>query len=115
VVEGILIVKNFGILPQHYAASQSGKLRNWEKFNIEKLYIFIHNGQKINLIRECNEITIKYKLFFSDRWKNKLESYQDWYQENENLKSDETKRRGAALDRGTYFGLEGSFRKLNID
>jgi len=29
VVEGILIVKNFGILPQHYAASQSGKLRHW--------------------------------------------------------------------------------------
>jgi hypothetical protein len=48
-------------------------------------------------------------------WLKKLESYRDWFLEQDNMKSDESKRPGKSLDSGDLFGFEGSFRKLNVD
>lgn len=48
-------------------------------------------------------------------WKEKLRSYQSYFKERENWKTEEHKRPGGAFDCGKNFGYEGSFRKLNID
>ncbi|XP_069680230.1 clavesin-2-like [Periplaneta americana] len=50
-----------------------------------------------------------------DRWKQKLESYHNWFLEHEHLKSDEKKRPSGAIASSDLFGFEGSFRKLTVD
>ncbi|XP_069698824.1 retinol-binding protein pinta-like isoform X2 [Periplaneta americana] len=48
-------------------------------------------------------------------WKQKAETYNDWFKEQESIKSDESKRQGRAVTHGDLFGFEGSFRKLTLD
>lgn len=48
-------------------------------------------------------------------WVKKLESYRDWFVEQEKFKSDESKRIGKTVTSSDLFGFEGSFRKLNVD
>ncbi|XP_069699164.1 alpha-tocopherol transfer protein-like [Periplaneta americana] len=48
-------------------------------------------------------------------WLKKLETYQDWFLQHENVKSDEKKRLGGNATSSDLFGIEGSFRKLNVD
>ncbi|XP_069698919.1 alpha-tocopherol transfer protein-like [Periplaneta americana] len=48
-------------------------------------------------------------------WIKKMESYRDWFLEQDKMISDESKRPGKALNSGELFGIDGSFRKLNID
>jgi hypothetical protein len=55
------------------------------------------------------------KLSFSDAWKKKLESYHDWFVQQDKLKADELKRPGKRIDSADIFGFEGSFRQLSLD
>ncbi|KAF5287385.1 hypothetical protein FQA39_LY15923 [Lamprigera yunnana] len=48
-------------------------------------------------------------------WKQKIESYREWFLENKNYKSDESLRSGSPRTLETTFGIEGSFRKLDLD
>ncbi|KAJ9582715.1 hypothetical protein L9F63_022939 [Diploptera punctata] len=48
-------------------------------------------------------------------WLKKLESYREWFLEQDKYKSDESKRHGKAVQSCDLFGFEGSFRKLNVD
>jgi hypothetical protein len=48
-------------------------------------------------------------------WKKKLESYRDWFLEQENKKVDESKRPDKSFNISDLFGFEGSFRQLNVD
>ncbi|KAF5287384.1 hypothetical protein FQA39_LY15922 [Lamprigera yunnana] len=48
-------------------------------------------------------------------WKKKLESYRDWFLENGYYKSDESLRCGERRTTNNVFGVEGSFRKMDID
>nr|XP_022919566.1 retinol-binding protein pinta-like isoform X1 [Onthophagus taurus] len=50
-----------------------------------------------------------------DYWKNKVESYADWYKDDEKYGCDESKRPGKPKTSAELFGIEGSFRKLNVD
>ncbi|KAK9730723.1 CRAL/TRIO domain [Popillia japonica] len=50
-----------------------------------------------------------------DHWKKKIESYSEWFKEDEQYKTDETLRPGKPKTSGDMFGIEGSFRKLNLD
>lgn len=48
-------------------------------------------------------------------WKKKVESYRDWFLEDEKYKTDESKRPGTPRSVNNVFGMEGSFRQLSVD
>ncbi|CAH0726589.1 unnamed protein product, partial [Brenthis ino] len=48
-------------------------------------------------------------------WKAKVESYQDWFLEQDKQYSDESLRPDKPRTSSTLFGIEGSFRKLEVD
>nr|XP_018913551.1 PREDICTED: alpha-tocopherol transfer protein-like isoform X2 [Bemisia tabaci] len=50
-----------------------------------------------------------------DEWAKKLESYRDWFMTEGSVKADESKRPGKSNLQQDLFGIEGSFRKINID
>lgn len=55
-------------------------------------------------------------MFLStDYWKPKIESHRDWFIENGAHKTNESKRPGKPKTVESMFGIEGSFRKLNVD
>lgn len=51
----------------------------------------------------------------NNAWKAKLESYRDWFNEQETVKADEARRPGKPKTHDDLFGVDGSFRKLVID
>ncbi|KAJ4426910.1 hypothetical protein ANN_26709 [Periplaneta americana] len=48
-------------------------------------------------------------------WLKKLETYQDWFLQHENVKSDEKKRLGGKAISRDLFGFEDSFREPDVD
>ncbi|KAK4879827.1 hypothetical protein RN001_007973 [Aquatica leii] len=48
-------------------------------------------------------------------WKQKIESYRNWFVEDIKYGCDESKRVGSFLTDSDLFGIEGSFKKLTID
>lgn len=48
-------------------------------------------------------------------WKQKVEENRLFLMEQEKYRSDETKRPGKPKTADELFGIEGSFRKLNVD
>ncbi|KAK5646480.1 hypothetical protein RI129_004944 [Pyrocoelia pectoralis] len=50
-----------------------------------------------------------------DEWKKKIESYRDWFLNDAQYRSDESKRIGIPKNVNDVFGIDGSFRKLDVD
>ncbi|GJQ86158.1 hypothetical protein Trydic_g13438 [Trypoxylus dichotomus] len=50
-----------------------------------------------------------------DYWKKKVEDYAPWFKGDAKRFSDESKRPGRPKTATDLFGMEGSFRKLNVD
>ena len=56
-----------------------------------------------------------FHFIFSEETLEKLEKYKDWFKKEETIRVDESKRPGRAKNAGDIFGVEGSFKKLDID
>jgi hypothetical protein len=54
-------------------------------------------------------------LFLTEATVELLERYSDWFKEEETFRVDESKRLGNPKNAGEIFGIEGSFKKLDID
>lgn len=50
-----------------------------------------------------------------DAWAKKIISYRDYFKEEDQYGTDEKKRPGRPKNADSLFGLEGSFRKLEVD
>ena len=51
----------------------------------------------------------------ADNWMKRVLENKDWFAEQTQYKSDESKRPGNPKSHADIFGIEGSFRKLDID
>ncbi|XP_037955090.1 alpha-tocopherol transfer protein-like [Teleopsis dalmanni] len=89
------------------------KIRNRITFhnNIESLYKVVPKdllpneyGGKAGPIIELTQM-----------WKKKLNDYTAWFKEQEDKKANESLRPGSPKTSDDLFGMEGSFRQLNID
>lgn len=48
-------------------------------------------------------------------WEKKFQEYSDYFKEDAKYGTDERLRPGKPIDFDNLFGMEGSFRKLNVD
>ncbi|KAF5280970.1 hypothetical protein FQR65_LT14894 [Abscondita terminalis] len=48
-------------------------------------------------------------------WKEKIESYREWFLKDSNFRTNESLRLGEPKTTSNVFGMEGSFRNLNVD
>ncbi|XP_065368349.1 alpha-tocopherol transfer protein-like [Calliphora vicina] len=87
----------------------------------QRLYV---HGNKMDLLTK--EIPLKYlpKEYGGENgciadltveWEKKLDDYRDYFKKNAEYGTDESIRPGKAIDFDSMFGIEGSFRKLNVD
>lgn len=85
--------------------------------------LFVH-GNKMDRLTE--QIPLKYlpKEYGGENgsaaelvaeWEKKMDAYSDFLQANASLGTDESLRPGKPIDFEGLFGIEGSFRKLNVD
>ncbi|XP_061393138.1 alpha-tocopherol transfer protein-like [Musca vetustissima] len=85
--------------------------------------LFVHGNKMDALIKE---IPLKYlpKEYGGENgsfdeiiaeWDKKLDAYSDYFKKNAEYGTDEKLRPGKAIDFDSMFGMEGSFRKLNVD
>ncbi|XP_016966846.1 alpha-tocopherol transfer protein-like [Drosophila biarmipes] len=85
--------------------------------------LFVH-GNKMGLLTE--QIPLKYLPVeyggengtFPEivaAWEKKLDEYSDFFKDSPNYGTDESLRPGKPIDFEGLFGIEGSFRKLNVD
>lgn len=51
---------------------------------------------------------------YAEKWAQKLHDYEAFFAEEVNFGVDESKRPGKPKDSETYFGLDGSFKQLEI-
>ncbi|CAH0700725.1 unnamed protein product [Spodoptera exigua] len=51
----------------------------------------------------------------TDYWRNKVKEYSAWLEEDNQYRSDESKRPGKPKTAEDMFGVEGSFRQLQVD
>ncbi|TMW50308.1 hypothetical protein DOY81_004585 [Sarcophaga bullata] len=85
--------------------------------------LYVH-GNKMDLLTK--EIPLKYlpKDYGGENgsfaeinveWEKKVDKYRDYFKRNAEFGTDEKLRPGQAIDFDSLFGIEGSFRKLNVD
>lgn len=87
------------------------------------LQLFVH-GNKLDSLTK--EIPLKYlpKEYGGENssvdemmqeWEKKMDQYAEYFKKNAEYGTDEKLRPGKAIDFNSMFGIEGSFRKLNVD
>ncbi|XP_002135405.1 alpha-tocopherol transfer protein-like [Drosophila miranda] len=85
--------------------------------------LFVH-GSKMGLLTEQVPLQYLSKNYGGENgaiedivaaWEKKFDEYEDFFQANATYRTDESLRPGNPIDFEGLFGIEGSFRKLNVD
>uniref|UniRef100_A0A1I8Q7S8 CRAL-TRIO domain-containing protein n=1 Tax=Stomoxys calcitrans TaxID=35570 RepID=A0A1I8Q7S8_STOCA len=85
--------------------------------------LFVHGNKMDSLIQQ---VPLKYlpKEYggengsldeISKEWEQKLDKYREYFKKNAEYGTDEKLRPGKAIDFNSIFGIDGSFRKLDVD
>lgn len=85
--------------------------------------LFVHGNKMDSLTKE---IPLKYlpKEYGGENgsideimqeWEKKMDQYSEYFKKNAEYGTDEKLRPGKAVDFDSMFGIEGSFRKLDVD
>lgn len=69
----------------------------------------------ISLLSFKSQHTLSLLPWPTDYWLQRVDARRDWLLEDEKYGVDESKRPGKAKTSADLFGIEGSFRKLNVD
>ncbi len=72
------------------------------------------SDSNFNLISYNNDHILRHNIF-ADALMKDMSGRRDWLKKQSKLKADEKKRRGTQKTHADIFGMEGSFRQLNID
>ena len=86
-----------------------GEGMSYDELTGNKVALFHRFSMAFEFTFVCN--CLKWTAF----WKKKAENNRQWLMEREQMKSDEKKRPGRPKTSEEMFGIEGSFRKLNVD
>jgi hypothetical protein len=101
------VVKKLSVLPQiniyldFYIRLPETESLGWVSGTLVFFSVYLRLSQPVFLITE--------------QWMKKIESYRDWFKEQETVKADEAKRPGKPKTHDDLFGMEGSFKQLSID
>ncbi|GBP00809.1 Alpha-tocopherol transfer protein-like [Eumeta japonica] len=79
--------------------------------NIETLYEYVPK----EMLPEEYGGTVSNMDSLNDAWIKILEEYKEWFVRQEKIKANESLRPGKPTDYDELFGIDGSFRQLNID
>ncbi|KAF5291255.1 hypothetical protein FQR65_LT11433 [Abscondita terminalis] len=86
--------------------------------------IYVFNSNTISKVKEVIDLSVLPKEFggtngsiqnAAETWKTKMESYRNWFLDDVNYGSNEKLRIGRSKSYNEHFGMEGTFRKLNVD
>lgn len=58
---------------------------------------------------------LTYSLSYIDSWKVRLNENRDWYLDDQKYGANEKRRVGRPKNADVLFGIDGSFRSLDID
>ncbi|PSN57104.1 hypothetical protein C0J52_01290 [Blattella germanica] len=95
------------ILPR---VSKETKLKVREALNLDEATI----KEAVETLKAWLEIQ-PHLPHHEDEWTNKMRNYREVFRKREQMKSDESRRPNREKFEHEMFGVEGSFRKLNID
>ena len=105
--------RGYGVASQgNIQGHSSQRLRRWQLVPCWT-YRWVENYQKTNKWKHY--YSYNESVITTAHWKNKCEENRDFLIAQTKMKSDESKRPGRPKTSDELFGIEGSFRKLNVD
>nr|CAD7453799.1 unnamed protein product [Timema tahoe] len=104
-----LFKRNFGSCPRFHSAEKLYKFCPITEDDDDNDTNFNCDDCRLQIISPDADIDVEERSY------EKVKQHRDWFIEEEKLRVDESKRLGKAKSAGDVFGLEGSFKKLDID
>ncbi|KAF5308776.1 hypothetical protein FQR65_LT06009 [Abscondita terminalis] len=106
-----IIEKMYNLVKIVLSKKMQSKILIYDEKNSYKLY----ESVPASLLPQEYHGTLANEDELFAKWKHIVESYHDWFKEDEKYRSYEELRVGEIVTHSDIFGVEGSFRKLDFD